>query len=581
MFTAPTTEGNTSRSRLGPTLFAAATLIAPLLILWTILRLAVNVPFEDDWDVLWFDVARWREGQFGGADLFAFHNEHPVAAVRLIVLGLGVLTDGSVVAESLAGFALVVLTLACVWRMASLSAGRHSSGLASVLAFLSSLTLFSGTQYGMWLWGFVAVQWCLMNFAAAGMVWAFTEWPGRWIGLGLAALFATVGTLSHAAGVTLWVVGALAILLGDRSDWARRRLRFLILWCGITLFVVLILWWSLDGLGGQRPTLFFFLAHFVDVGVFVITCLGLPWSGGPFDPALVAGIAIFCLPILIGWILWRRRDWRRLIAPWLLLGVYGLLFAGTIAAGRFQYGRGAALAARYATGTALFWVGFTGMATVALATPRNRGPLGWRRYVAAALLLAAVAAYGAGYVFGYGIMLHTSRNLEFALATLYSPAGADRDVMLFLYPPGVETGRERVEELMRLQLGPFSPGMRPEGLRLAAALRPATDVQNIDGVYRAGACDVGVQGWVWDTTQPDRPVRVDIFDGNERVDTVTAGWFAQHLVIAGMGNGRHVFRYVVPETLKDGRPHLITVRVAGTGIVLKGTPIALTCKNTK
>jgi len=87
----------------------------------------------------------------------------------------------------------------------------------------------------------------------------------------------------------------------------------------------------------------------------------------------------------------------------------------------------------------------------------------------------------------------------------------------------------------------------------------------------------GAAGWAWDRTEPSHPVRVNIFDGETWLDTTTADWFSQELLTMGIGDGRHVFRYVLADLLKDGKPHMITVRVAGTGAALAQTPRMVIC----
>lgn len=81
-----------------------------------------------------------------------------------------------------------------------------------------------------------------------------------------------------------------------------------------------------------------------------------------------------------------------------------------------------------------------------------------------------------------------------------------------------------------------------------------------------------IKGWAWDSSQPDSPLDVAIFDGDRPLATVRADRFRQDLLGADKGNGRHGFTYPIPADLKDGRKHLIVVRIAGTDIRLLGSP---------
>ena len=87
-----------------------------------------------------------------------------------------------------------------------------------------------------------------------------------------------------------------------------------------------------------------------------------------------------------------------------------------------------------------------------------------------------------------------------------------------------------------------------------------------------------ILGWAWDKNRPNDPIQVEIYDGNTLIATITAGDFRQDLLNQGHGNGNHAFTYPVPPNLKDGKPHSIVMKFAGSGIVLSGTPKSLNCK---
>jgi hypothetical protein len=70
-----------------------------------------------------------------------------------------------------------------------------------------------------------------------------------------------------------------------------------------------------------------------------------------------------------------------------------------------------------------------------------------------------------------------------------------------------------------------------------------------------------VAGWAWSEKEPDRSISVDIYDGDELVDTVIADAFREGMQKSGMGNGKHGFVYRIPSRLKDGKPHSIHVRI--------------------
>jgi hypothetical protein len=88
--------------------------------------------------------------------------------------------------------------------------------------------------------------------------------------------------------------------------------------------------------------------------------------------------------------------------------------------------------------------------------------------------------------------------------------------------------------------------------------------------------DEYVAGWAWDRNQPDRPIEVDIFDGDTKVATVVANQFRLDLLNAGIGDGKHAFHYPTPARLKDGKAHTIHVKTAGTNKELTASPATVT-----
>ena len=85
-------------------------------------------------------------------------------------------------------------------------------------------------------------------------------------------------------------------------------------------------------------------------------------------------------------------------------------------------------------------------------------------------------------------------------------------------------------------------------------------------------------GWAWDAQRPNEPIKVDIYDGNTLLATVTADSFRQDLLDARKGNGSHAFNYTLPAQLRDGKPHTIRTKIAGTDMDLAFTSKTINCK---
>lgn len=107
--------------------------------------------------------------------------------------------------------------------------------------------------------------------------------------------------------------------------------------------------------------------------------------------------------------------------------------------------------------------------------------------------------------------------------------------------------------------------------------QPNAEPASYEGFHDATDCD-SIKGWAWDTLRPNDAVEVDIYDGDTPVATVTANLFRKDLLEARKGNGAHAFDYSVPARLKDGKPHTIRLKIAGTEINLTGTSKQIDCK---
>lgn len=78
--------------------------------------------------------------------------------------------------------------------------------------------------------------------------------------------------------------------------------------------------------------------------------------------------------------------------------------------------------------------------------------------------------------------------------------------------------------------------------------------------------------------RPNEPIKVEIYDGDTLLGTVTADALREDLVINKKGNGRHGVFYPTPPQLKDGKPHVIRMKFAGTNVELTNGPKELNCK---
>lgn len=100
---------------------------------------------------------------------------------------------------------------------------------------------------------------------------------------------------------------------------------------------------------------------------------------------------------------------------------------------------------------------------------------------------------------------------------------------------------------------------------------------SLEGFHDETDCRA-IKGWAWDTLRPNDAVKVEIYDGETLIATVNANLFRKDLLDARKGNGAHAFEYPTPALLKDGNPHVIRAKVAGTQFNLTGTSKQIDCK---
>lgn len=85
-----------------------------------------------------------------------------------------------------------------------------------------------------------------------------------------------------------------------------------------------------------------------------------------------------------------------------------------------------------------------------------------------------------------------------------------------------------------------------------------------------------IAGWAMDTSQPARPVTVEIYDGDALLVSVAANQFRQDLLDAGKGDGYHGFTVPTPDRVKDGKTH--TIRAKCAGVELQKSPQTISAR---
>lgn len=116
---------------------------------------------------------------------------------------------------------------------------------------------------------------------------------------------------------------------------------------------------------------------------------------------------------------------------------------------------------------------------------------------------------------------------------------------------------------------------QPESQSTSASPTPSQP-PDYEGYYDITNCNA-ILAWAWDKNRPNEPIKLDIYDGEAMLATVTADIFREDLKANGMGDGRHGAKYATPPMLKDGKPHTIRIVFSGTKTELRNGPKVLNC----
>jgi hypothetical protein len=116
----------------------------------------------------------------------------------------------------------------------------------------------------------------------------------------------------------------------------------------------------------------------------------------------------------------------------------------------------------------------------------------------------------------------------------------------------------------------------PPGSATVTITNPTT-TGNFDGFVNGADCG-SFRGWAWDRGKGNTVFNVEILDGSTSLGTLPAGDFRQDLLDAGKGNGKHSFRFNIPDAIKDGLSHNLSARISGSSFILKDSPKALICQ---
>jgi hypothetical protein len=537
--------------------------VVPAMMFFFVSVLGVNVPWMDEWDWLGLIMAVQHGSMYFIDDYlrhfsiisypWSQHNEHRVFFPGILVAALSLLGGWNQKREELISVAIVSLELALVWRMMR----RSMPVKALPYTFLAaSLILFSLAQYENWTWGF-QIAWFMGCGLALLSVFLLTQKELSSSNFAGALAASIASSCSLFFGLMSVPVGA-AILIARRDvpSWTR------IVWVvsGAMLTSLYFVNYNLPQNSGHVQN----LGQFSQVLVFIFLYLG-SLMGGWSSPLLAstfgcAGILIYAFAAVRYVTLARTSDSSaHLYLPWLGLGTFCVLGALTTSVGRVGWlrllGPGAALASRYTTVTALFWISVVALAVIASRdSVLQRIPL--PRLARAMIVTVVVAAFALSFVgseiSGYAKAVEIRSAMVSSVHALENLANTADASLLGLYPPDANIPRVGIKLLTLAGQGPLqgSPSSAFEGRGDEPSFGAVDSFLYQNGKTQAqaanglpGGSQLIVRGWVCDSVTLKRGQDVlALIDGKRlpeiaryglKTQDIASGFFDENLSNVG------------------------------------------------
>lgn len=257
---------------------------------YLVMSQATNIPTWDQWAEL-FILEKYYENRLTIGDFFESYAGHILVFPRLIWLPLGLMTQWDVRYELpinlFIGLCIYLFYRFVIFRKLGLDQKYNLLVFSAIAVFVFSLTQFQN-----WMWGWQLQIFLCSLFAIISLALLTLYDPGLRT-TALAAAAAIIATFSFAAGINVWFVGFVVLLIRCR------RLACIIPW--IILATACI---SIDIIQSRASTLpnsLFRSDNFLDYIGFVCVYIGAPVGTAVYDAtvALYNGIAALLLAVTL------------------------------------------------------------------------------------------------------------------------------------------------------------------------------------------------------------------------------------------------------------------------------------------
>ena len=308
-------------------------LIPVVLLIGFVANFSVNVPIDDEWRLanLFEKIAA---GNINFNDFWALHSNHRIVFPKIIIAVLAFASQWNINYQLCLSIGLAVITFIAMYSLSSMQVKNAGDNLWHLANILTCILLCSLVQYENWLWGF-QLAWFLVNLCFVAAVYALLSNHKLlpYIKISIAAVFCFIASFSLAQGLLSWLAAIPAVVALEGNVVEKRKR--LILW--ILLFFATCAIYSIDYHSSRKTSIISLLNKPLVVIDYFLSLLGSPIVRLSGISALV-GLLIFGIFLFLAVHFVIKISEHREALPWLSIGLFSVLSALFITAGRAEFG---------------------------------------------------------------------------------------------------------------------------------------------------------------------------------------------------------------------------------------------------
>ena len=316
-----------------------------------------DAPYWDQWWKIPL-IVESIEGTIGLSDYWSLINEHRVFFPNLITIPLAGMTNWTIGLELILTliFAIVAFLLlsSCIIKKDPRSDSR---GLWPIVPVIS-LLMFSYSQDNIWMWGLhLMIPMTLLAMLITIHCLIRDEIAAK--NLITAILFAIIASYSFGAGIVIWGVGGVLLVVRVIRKIANAK-AFLAAWCLACVFTMSLYFVGYESTPSDSAALSA-IQHPLSFLQYVIAYLGAPLAPYGNTAPVLMGVFGFGLMVYFGRRTWRSTSWsdawgdgRVRLAVSLILLAVGC--ATLTALKQWPEGPQQAASSRYLAWSTMFWV---------------------------------------------------------------------------------------------------------------------------------------------------------------------------------------------------------------------------------